>query len=420
MVVYSALLGLALVAASPVWLWRMLRQGRYRAGLAQRLGRLPAALDEVAPARLQAPGLVWLHAVSVGEVLAVERLVRELGESLPGWLVVVSTTTDTGQKLAAERLGVPVFYFPLDFAFAVRPYLRALRPSLFVTVESELWPRMIAECSRARVPVAVVNARVSDRTFRRTMGFRKLWLAYAGKVTLFLAQGEESAARLHALGVAGERVRVTGNLKYEAAELQPNALVERVRPLLGGLRLVVAGSTLDGEEATLLAAWPSVLAAVPDAILVISPRHPARFDAVAALMQAGSYRFARLSREVAALEPGMILELDTLGDLAAFYQLADVAFVGGSLVKRGGHNPLEAARFGVPVVMGPSYENFREMVEGMRGADAIRITDADGLAAALIEALVAGTAMGARGRSFFEAQAGATARTIDALPELIA
>ena len=434
---YSGLLALALGLGAPWWLWRMVTSGHYREGLAGRLGRVPKALRKAVAEAAQNRHVVWVHAVSVGEVLAVERLVAELGQALPGWMIAVSTTTATGQAVARRRLagvgsGVGVFFFPLDFAFAVRRYLRVLRPALVVLVESELWPRLLVECERAEVPVAVVNARVSDRSFRRTMPLRGLWRQMAAKVTVFMAQGEESAARLRQLGVKEERVWVTGNLKYDI-QPQETALVGILRPLLANRKLIVAGSLLDPEEAMLLRLSPELWRSCPELVLLLAPRHAERFGSVAALVQqvhlGGVYLASELMAQSEGKEPlnGLcsraVVVLDTLGDLAAVYALADVAFVGGSVVPKGGHNPLEPARFGVPVVMGSSYENFREVVDAMAEANGIRIVqDEQELGSALVEFLKdreAAEEMGRRGRTAFEARAGATERTIAGLVELI-
>ena len=417
MVLYSLLLTIGLTVSAPWWLWRMATSGRYREGLRERLGFVPAAL-RVAVAGKKT---VWVHAVSVGEVLAAERLIAELRQELgQGWVIAVSTTTDTGQKIARERLvGSPVFYYPLDFAFAVRAWLRVLQPSLFVLVESEFWPRMLVECERSGVPVAVVNARVSDRSFPRYMRLRRLWKPLLGKVSLFLAQGEESAERLRAIGAPVERVRVSGNLKYDLPPVADNAMARRIKEQRGASRVIVAGSTHDGEEAMLLEAWPQILRGGPDFVLILAPRHPERFEKVWAEIQKTGFRSGRCSRLMAGdfeLEGGMILLLDTIGDLAAVYSAATVAFIGGSLVSKGGHNPLEAARFGKPIVMGKSYENFREIVKGM---GLIRLIEEKYLGEALISSSRHGQSHGRRGREYFEAQAGATARTVAALVLLI-
>ena len=425
MVLYSLLLALGLVVSAPWWLWRMTTSGRYREGLGERLGFVPAALRAAVPGKK----VVWVHAVSVGEVLAAERLIAELKLALgDGWVIAVSTTTATGQKIARERLaGSPVFFYPLDFAFAVRAWLRVLRPSMFVLVESEFWPRMLVECERTGVPVAVVNARVSDRSFPRYMRLRRLWTPLLSKVSLFLAQGEESAERLRAIGAPVERVRVSGNLKFDLRETNRNQVAMKVQSLLNGRPLIVAGSTLAGEEELVLQAWPAVLKANPRAVLMIAPRHPDRFNDVwnsPALESFKGYR-GSWTRDVMAVdaldefEDGSLIVLDTIGDLASVYGVASVAFVGGSLVSKGGHNPLEASRFAVPVVIGPSYENFREIVEALRGRNAVRIIESVDLSETLSKLLQDDGGMGQRGRQFFDQQVGATRTAVEALVCLI-
>lgn len=421
---YSAMLLAVLVVGAPWWLVRMATSGRYRAGLPGRLGRVPAELRE----RCAGKPVIWLHAVSVGEVMAATRLVEELREEMPGWVIAVSTTTETGQSLARQRLGAesPVFYLPLDFAVVVRRYLKVVGPRLLVLMESELWPNLLQECRRAGVPVAVVNARVSDRSFPRYMRLKRLWQPLLAMVEVFLAQSEETAERLVTMGVPADRVRTLGNLKFDVREREMSPLVGMVRDRLPAKAVVVVcGSTLEGEERTLLEAWPEVVAAEPTAVMVLAPRHPERFDGVAALVASWRLTVVRASEfreRPVALERGGVLVLDTIGDLATMYSLGRVAFVGGSLVAGGGHNPLEAAQFGVPVVMGGSYENFREIVERMRAEDAVRVVRHEALGDVLVEVLgnrKDARGMGERGRAVFEAQAGATARMVKALRELV-
>jgi len=421
MALYSLLLVVALLLGAPWWLARMVR---YRAGMAQRLGRVPAELS----AAVAGQKVVWVHAVSVGEVLAGTRLVAELEAALgAGWVVVVSTTTATGQALARERFGAAqVFYYPLDFACCVRAYLRALRPKLLVLMESELWPRMLVECGRAGVPVAVVNARVSDRSYARGLRVRAVWGRVLRRVNLFLAQSEEDARRLVAMGARVEAVRAIGNLKYDVRAAKETEMTKRIQSALGDAKLVVAGSLLEGEETALLAAWPAMQEESFDVVLLIAPRHPQRFSGVVEMIRSADcavLRCSTLDGAIGRISDGTVLVLDTLGDLAAMYGLADVAFVGGSLVKRGGHNPLEPARFGVPVVMGPSYENFRDIVGKMQAADGIRIVqDKDELESALIELLTdreKARAMGERGRRVFEEQQGATGRVVVAMVGMV-
>jgi 3-deoxy-D-manno-octulosonic-acid transferase len=426
--VYSLLLLAVLVVGAPYWLLRMATSGRYRTGLTGRMGLVPLRLRAVVRGR----EVIWVHAVSVGEVLAAARLVTELSVALGDqWVVVVSTTTATGQALAQERLGAArIFFYPLDIGWAVRAYMKALRPQMLVLMESELWPRMLVECAKNSVPVVVVNARVSDRSFPRYMRLQRLWRPLLGKVSLFLAQSAETADRLVRIGAPVERVKISGNLKYDIRVGGENSLAEMVREHLPmGAKVVVCGSTLEGEERILLEAWTAVLANEPRAVMVLAPRHPDRFSAVAGMVAAKGFGLVRASefRGVAEtgdceLEAGSVFLLDTIGDLAAMYGLGAVAFVGGSLVPKGGHNPLEPAQFGVPVVMGPSYENFREIVEVMLESDAVRIVSTSSLGAQVTEMLrdkAAARALGARGRAVFEAQAGATGRTVEALMGLL-
>jgi 3-deoxy-D-manno-octulosonic-acid transferase len=441
MLAYSALLMVGLVLSSPWWLLRMVTTQRYREGLLQRLGFVPAGLR----AAVLGKKIVWVHAVSVGEVLAASRLVGEMEVALgEGWGVVVSTTTRTGQALARERFGPErVFYVPLDFAFAVRAYLRVLRPGALVLIESEVWPRMVWECERRGVPVVVVNARVSDRSLGRAMKVRKVWGSVLRWVSLWLAQSEADARRLVAMGVKAETVRVGGNLKYDVRAMKSSRVAELIKKAAGERPIVVAGSTAGGsrvsdpeEEGSLIAAFGGRARNDVGAILVLAPRHPERFESV--WKEAIEFPAVRAT-ELLSGEPGTtsswqvprspgnhqpeIIVLDTIGDLAAVYEIADVAFVGGSLVPKGGHNPLEPAQYGVPVVMGPSFENFRDIVGKMQAADGIRIVqDEVGLEEALIELLTdreVARAMGARGRRVFEEQQGATGRAVVAIVAVI-
>jgi 3-deoxy-D-manno-octulosonic-acid transferase len=423
MVMYSSLLLAVLVVGAPYWLVRMVTSGRYRAGLLERLGMVPKSLRAAAAGQR----VVWVHAVSVGEVMAATRLVCELQKRLPGWLIAVSTTTETGQNLAKQRLpDLPVFYLPLDFRFAVRRYLRLLRPKMMVLMESELWPRLIIECAKDGLPVAVVNARISDRSFPRYMRLRQLWRPLLKTISLFLAQSAETADRLIKVGAPGSRVRMMGNLKYDLQAGTDNEMTSRIESMLSGTSLIVAGSTLAREEEALLAAWPAIHQAVPDASLLIAPRHKDRFNEVWQMIlkhESPSMRCSQITQQGTTTPPkGTILLLDTIGDLASVYRIATVAFVGGSLVPKGGHNPLEPAQFGVPVLIGPSFENFREIVETMQAADSIRIISKDSVAQTLIGILQdkpGAQALGDRGRSVFEAQSGATARTAKALVALL-
>lgn len=425
LILYSLALLLVLAVSTPWWLLRMVTSGKYREGLAERLGRVPERIRR----SLGAEARIWIHAVSVGEVLAASRLIEELGRRLAetdprqdaaAWRVMISTTTRTGQALARDRFGADrVFYFPLDFGWAVRAWLRAVRPRMLVLAETEFWPRMLAECRRAGIPVAVVNARISDRSWPRYRRLAWVWQRILGGVTLALAQSELDAERLRALGV--KNVEVGGNLKFDVRVVQPAAVTTLLREhMTPGTKVLVCGSTLAGEEEMLLDATPA------EAVMILAPRHPERFAEVAALLARRGVRWVRRSDWVAApvqIKTGTVFLLDSIGELASVYSLATAAFIGGSLVPAGGHNPLEAAQFGVPVAMGTSTENFRGIVETLRARDAICLVVERGELATALADLLSGSpdvrAMGARGREVFESEAGATERSVEALLEVL-
>ena len=422
---YNLALLTALLAGAPWWLWRMATTQKYREGIGERLGRVPQRLRG-----LRDRPVLWLHAVSVGEVLAVSRLVEEIGKTFPGYGLLISTTTRTGQALARERFGADrVFYCPLDLPWAVRAYMCAIRPAMLILAETEFWPNLLNGCFERQIPVAVVNARISDRSWPRYQMLRRLWRPILGQLSRVLAQTEVDAQRLIALGCRPEQVSVSGNLKFDVRAAREAEATSQLKSAGAGMRFVVSGSTLDGEEAVSLEAWPKLLAADPNLALVLAPRHPERFAAVAALLDGSGISWVRrsewkgkLSNAVPALRPGQIILLDTIGELASVYSLAAVAFVGGSIADAGGHNPLEPAQFGVPIVMGPNYANFRAITEDLRAHDALRIADKDQLPHILVELLMNGEeaqAVGRRGHEVFEQQAGATLRSVDALREIL-
>ena len=419
---YNAALMLGLLVGAPWWLWKMATTAKYREGLGERLGMVPARL-RVSDAR----PVVWLHAVSVGEVLAAQRLVAELDAALADWRILISTTTRTGQEMARARFGAErVFYCPLDLPWAVRAYLKALKPKVLVLAETEFWPNLLSACHSRTIPGAVVNARISDRSWPRYHRMRALWRGLLHPLSLVLAQSQLDADRLKAIGCEGARVSVGGNLKFDVRAAQEAEATRLLRLRSGGCRFVVAGSTLEGEERALFQAWPELLGSNPNLVLVIAPRHPERFNAVNAQAAEAGLPVTRRSEwrggEVPELAAGQVVLLDTLGELASVYSLASLAFVGGSLVQAGGHNPLEPAQFAVPIVTGPSYENFRAIVEDLLAHGAMRIAEPGDLAATLEAVLrdrAEAEAMGHRARAVFEAQAGATERCVKAICALV-
>jgi 3-deoxy-D-manno-octulosonic-acid transferase len=426
---YNLALVVAFVLTAPWWLWRMTSTLKYREGLKERLGEVPARV-----ARMREDGglpVIWLHAVSVGEVLAISRLVSELDFNFPAYRLFISTTTATGQALARERFGVSrVFYCPLDLPWAVNSYLKALEPRLLILAESELWPNLLSQCFRWHIPVVVVNARVSDRSWPRYRMMQMLWKPLLRQLRAVLAQSDLDAQRLAALGCPPQRVLVAGNLKFDIRAAEESDATLLLRKLAVNLRLVVAGSTLEGEEAVLLEAWPRLLEADPNLVLVLAPRHPERFSTVTQRVGRSPYPWVRRSdwpsKPAYALEPlhpGEIVVLDTIGELASVYSLASYAFVGGSLFPpNAGHNPLEPAQFGVAIVMGPQYANFRGITDDLLAKKALRIASVEELAPTLADLIrnpEEAEAMGTRAREVFDREAGATERTLRVLRPLI-
>jgi 3-deoxy-D-manno-octulosonic-acid transferase len=419
---YSVALAAGMLVSLPYWLFQTARHGKYRKGFGERLGQLPA--------RLQLPEerepVIWVHAVSVGEVLAVAGLVEKLQRRFPQHRIFISTTTDTGQALARMRFGeASVFYFPMDFAFAIRPYLRALRPQLVVIAETEFWPNFIRLAHAGGARIAVVNARISDRSWPNYRRFRGLLRRVLADVDSFLAQTPEDAARLQDIGASPERVRVAGNLKFDIPVPAPPAIVESLRKSIAASAagpVLVCGSTVEGEEPLLLKAFENLLVQHSRTVMILAPRHPERFPAVAALLEQMSIRFHRRSRWNGENLSGGVLLLDTIGELAALYAIADIAFVGGSLVPRGGHNMIEPAQHGVATVVGNHTENFRDIVNLFASRDAVRIVGPAELPLMLLE-LLANDAeragLGERARETMRTQSGATDRTADALQELL-
>ena len=421
-VLYSTLLGAALILSLPYWIYQMLRHGKYGLGFFQRLGRVPLHLS-----RTDQP-TIWIHAVSVGEVLAVSGLIDQLRVRLPGYRIVVSTTTDTGQKLARDRFGAKnVFYFPIDLGFAIRPYLDALRPQLIVIAETEFWPNFLRLAKSAGARIVVVNARISDRSWR---GYRRLhwWLPKViQNVDLFLAQTQDDSRRLIDIGAPGSRVAVTGNLKFDLQLTQPPPVMANLRDSFratGAAPILVFGSTADDEEERmLLQAFQSILASHPHATMILAPRHPERFAAVAALLESLGIHFLRRSLWGGEPLAGGVLLLDTIGELSAIYGLADIAFVGGSLVPKGGHNIIEPARHGVAIVVGNHTENFRDIIGLFQSRDALRVVGPAELPLVLMELIsneAERRALGQRASETLRSQSGASEKTVAALENLLA
>ncbi len=414
--IYRLLLGGLLPVALPAiklhqWLAGKSRP-RFRDRLARSLPRLPR-------------GGVWIQAVSVGEVEVARGLVAALEQRAPDLPLFVTATTATGLDLARRTLGdrLSVFPCPIDLPGPVSRVFEAARPRLVVLVETELWPEMLHQAGLREVPVAVVNARLSPGSFagyRRVAGRLRTLLA---PLALVLARTEADGKRFAGLNVPRERIVVSGNVKYDLeADQRPLDWEDDVRRAAGDRSIMVAGSTMEGEEAQILDALAGLGAGDAAPFLILAPRHPERFDAVARLLSDRGIVFARRSSGEGTFPDTDVFLIDTIGELARAYRLARVAFIGGSLVRTGGHNPLEPAVWGVPVLSGPHVFNFDEVYDEMTEAGGARlVADSAELrvaAAAWLDQPDLAAAAGKAGREVVERNRGATARTVSALVEL--
>jgi 3-deoxy-D-manno-octulosonic-acid transferase len=422
-ILYQVGCALLLLAAAPFWLAR--RGGR-------RHVRVIAARLGFAPAAAPAGGALWLHAVSVGEVGVAVTLARSLPPEVP---LLVTTVTPTGQELARAALAgrAEVDYLPFDLGPPVERFLLRHRPRALVLVEGDYWPLLLSEARRRALPIAVVNGRVGDRSFMRLRRVRPLQRVLFGGIRHFGVQSGQDRDRLLAFGVDSSRVTVTGNLKYDSAQPAPEPELAGTLARLAARRpVLIAGSTMPGEEGAVLDAF-SAVGGGERALLVLAPRHPERCPEVEALARGRGLATLRRSRveggagrrsTSGAPRPPDVLLLDTLGELAGLYRHCAAAFIGGTLVATGGHNPLEPARFGVAVAAGPSMHNFRDMAERFDREGAWRrVADAGELGRAWHEWLAdpaAAQAQGARAAQLLAASRGALAATLDMLAPLLA
>ena len=419
---YNVVLALGFVIGLPWFLWKGRSSGKYLRTFRERMGRLPVYLN------LDGDRSIWIHAVSVGEVLAARPLVPALRERFPGHRIFLSTTTVTGNEVAKKSIrGLDgLFFAPFDFPHAVRRALEVVNPALLLLVETELWPNLIHEASRRGARVALVNGRISPRSFPRYKRLGRFLSRVLSEIDLFLMQGEAHAERIRAMAAPPERVRVTGNLKFDAVEAgRPPERLARLIQSGPPRPLWVAGSTVEGEEPLVLAAFHRVRERVPNARLLVAPRHPERFAEAQRLVESAGFRCERRS----GLGPGgwsngAVLLLDTLGELAHVYALASVVFVGGSLVAAGGHNILEPAVAGKPVLVGPHMENFQEIADTFRAEGAIvQVASADELGREVADLLLdepRRRELGERARGLVGRNRGAVGRTTDALVPLLA
>jgi 3-deoxy-D-manno-octulosonic-acid transferase len=430
---YSLATLLTLIVLSPYFLYQALRHNKYVGSFRQRLGYLPVSLN------LDGDDSIWVHAVSVGEVLAARSVITELRRRYPRLRLFLSTTTRAGQQLARRSVTDVdgVFYFPFDWTFSVCRTLNRVQPRLFVMIETEIWPNLLRECHRRGIRTVLVNGRISYRSFPRYKLIRPFFRRVLADVDRFCVQGDEASRRLVSLGADPSRITVTGSLKFDALEVIPTPGRGRERVLRffrmsQGRPVLVAGSTLRGEEESVVHAFNRLRTAGPatvhgaasNALLVIAARHPERFAEVERLCrQEGLSTVRRTELPIDAEPRADAVILDTIGELAEVYQIATVVFVGGSLVRAGGHNILEPAVFGKPIVFGPHMENFAEIAEAFLANDAaVQVRSDRELEAAVVGLMgdpVRRARLGAAARALVDANRGAKDKTLAVIATLV-
>lgn len=429
---YRLITAVGMLLLAPYYAFRGWRKGEPFRALMERLGTPP---PEVVSRARSACGAIWIHAVSVGEVLAAKPLADQLKKRFPERAILISTTTETGQRLARERLASAdsVLYFPLDWTAAVRGTLRAIRPGIVVVMETEIWPNFLREARRERVPVVFANARISEKSFARFKRWEFLVGPFFSRVMpdaeLFLAQTREDAARLADMGAPESRVEVTGNLKYDSDPPEMSRFGAWLKAEIQRQErwpVIVAGSVVAEEEEAVLAAYDIAQRRWRRALLILAPRRPDRFDAAASIAAAGGWNVVRRSRmsfQFPLNENVDVLVLDTIGELAGLYSLADAVFVGGSLVPSGGHNVLEPAWFSKPPVFGPSMENFSDMAaQFLKARAAVQVTSGEQLGRVwvqLIEDNGLRERMSRSAREISERNRGATARSLERIASIL-
>lgn len=424
---YNLILLLALPGLVAYHYYRSTARGRQSA-FRERFGRIP----EAELAQVRGRRVIWVHAVSVGETIASFPLLKGLRARYPEHKLVLSNVTETGRSVALKSgLADLCIYFPFDYGFAVKAALRKVQPELIVLMETELWPNFIAAAAAMRIPMLLANGRISDRSFRRYLRFSWFFRPILEQISTLCMQTGEDASRIEAIGAPGAAVRVTGNMKYDVPLVRATA--ERVAALKAQYCIppealvFTAASTHEGEDEPVIAAYQRLIAGGDDAFLILAPRHPERAAAVAELLARCQIPYLMRSRMPDAARPlraGEALLLDTVGELAGLYAASDLVFVGGSLVPTGGHNPLEPASCGVPVLFGPHMENFREIASLFKRSGAgEQVADAAQLAVA-VSALAANPGsrlrMGELGAKLLQECSGATDRHLDLAAALLA
>jgi 3-deoxy-D-manno-octulosonic-acid transferase len=423
---YSLLTLAVFIVVSPYFVYQAIRYKKYIGSLRQRLGFLPITFN------IDAEESVWIHAVSVGETLTARALAADLKAQYPRLRLFLSTTTIAGQQVARQNLQQVdgVFYFPFDWTFIVRRTLNLVKPRVFIMMETEIWPNLLRMCRKRGVKTVVINGRISSRSYPRYRIVRPFFRRVLADVDRFCMQSEESARRLIDLGADPSRVTITGSLKFDSLELptasshgKPRERVLRFFRISPNRPVVVAGSTMRGEESAVLRAFARVKKTSPSALAIVAPRHPERFGEVERLAREAGFVTIRRSELPIDAEPRAdVVVLDSIGELAQIYQLATEVFVGGSLMDHGGHNILEPAIFGKPIMFGPYMQNFKEIADTfLANGAAVQVQSDRDLEEALLALLVdpvRRARLGAAARALVEANRGAKEKTLAVIADL--
>jgi 3-deoxy-D-manno-octulosonic-acid transferase len=424
---YSLLTLAVFIVVSPYFVYQAIRYKKYIGSLSQRLGYLPISFN------MDGEESIWIHAVSVGEALTARALAAELKARYPRLRLFLSTTTIAGQQVARRSLQHvdAVFYFPFDWTVIVRRTLNLVKPRLFIMMETEIWPNLLHECRRRGIRSVMINGRISSRSYPRYRIVRPFFRRVLADVDRFCMQSEESARRLIDLGADAARVTVTGSLKFDSLEMpaatahgKPRERVLRFFRLAPHRTVLVAGSTMRGEEAAVLRAFARIKAKSPGALAILAPRQPERFGEVERLARETGFATMKRSDLPIDVEPRAdVIVLDTIGELAQLYQLATAVFVGGSLADHGGHNILEPAVFGKPIVFGPHMQNFKEIADTfLANGAALQVGSDDDLDETLIALAtdpVRRARLGAAARALVEANRGAKGKTLAVIADLM-
>ena len=409
---------------SLIYMPYLIIKGKAHKDFLQRFGMLPDSIKS-------SKNPIWVHAVSVGEVLAAKDFIKKMKNTFPDKEIILSTTTKTGNEIAEKVLSdVPRFYFPLDFSFVVKNVIKEINPAILIIMETEIWPNLIIAMSKEKKPVAIINGRISDKSFKGYLRIKFLFSKILDRVSLFCMRAEDDASRIKNLGAEVKKVKVTGNMKFDVDFITSCIDTEKTRQEFGIVKsekLIIAGSTHPGEESTLFDIYNKLSAKTANLRIMIAPRHIDRCDSVRKeALQKGLKVVMASELRIApdkGKHSGAVIILDTLGELSGLYSIADIVFLGGSLIKKGGHNMVEPAIFGKPMVFGQYVSNFRDMAKSfLENNGAIKVSSEEELLNTLEDLLLnkeKRESLGINAKQLIEKSRGAVERNVNEIASLL-